>query len=655
MNKIDSHIDSIIISLDDTILENTIKKVEHNLKSFIDYPVSYENKVFTIWAKLNNEDFSKLYTEICEILIADNISVINSNNVDEKIKDSVNEDENFNKFSKIAGEIWEGDIEYEGLINFTEIVKNAFPIRRLYDKQLLAAKHLAYSQNACNFSVPGTGKTTCVYAAFAFLNTLVLDKDKFINKIFVIGPKSCFTPWEEEYQDCFNKKVKSYRIGSSETEDFLQVSEVNSSTQLYLINYQKLTHEKYFQYCISILSRKDSNFMLVIDEAHKIKNSEGVWAKKILHLSKYAKSRVILTGTPLPQGYQDLYNLFKFIYPSKNIIPYSISELKRLTKNAIQMRSQINRLTQSILPFFIRIRKAHLKDLLAPIETPPFEITLTPTELQIFNLVDQGVLNLRNSRTCYIRLLQASSNPILLKNAINNHDFNSLEFEDLDDINENNNYQIEEDSSIINNNINLQTLLEAFINSKSLHSKMHSTIKHASEIIKKGEKVIIWAIFSKSIEMLYENLKSMDFNGGVLVGEGNPISSINNGLNREEVIQKFKVDEDFQFVIANAAAVGESISLHKTCHNAIYYELSYDAAQLIQSKDRIHRVGVPKDVSTNYFYYISDNTIESKIFRVLNRKIQRMNQVIEGEEIPLLSSFNNNDTLKEIFENYLSA
>ena len=34
MNKIDSHIDSIIISLDDTILEYTIKKVEHNLKSF---------------------------------------------------------------------------------------------------------------------------------------------------------------------------------------------------------------------------------------------------------------------------------------------------------------------------------------------------------------------------------------------------------------------------------------------------------------------------------------------------------------------------------------------------------------------------------------------------------------------------------------------
>jgi SNF2 family DNA or RNA helicase len=95
--------------------------------------------------------------------------------------------------------------------------------------------------------------------------------------------------------------------------------------------------------------------------------------------------------------------------------------------------------------------------------------------------------------------------------------------------------------------------------------------------------------------------------------------------------------------------------LHNGCHTAIYLERDYNCSNFLQSKDRIHRVGVPKDVSTNYFYYISGNTIESKIFRVLNRKIQRMNQVIEGEEIPLLSSFNNNETLKEIFENYLSA
>ena len=49
MNKIDSHNDSILIYLDESILENTIKKIENDLKSFINYPVSYDKKIFTIW------------------------------------------------------------------------------------------------------------------------------------------------------------------------------------------------------------------------------------------------------------------------------------------------------------------------------------------------------------------------------------------------------------------------------------------------------------------------------------------------------------------------------------------------------------------------------------------------------------------------------
>ena len=34
---------------------------ENDLKSFINYPVSYDKKVFTIWGEFNNEEFSILY------------------------------------------------------------------------------------------------------------------------------------------------------------------------------------------------------------------------------------------------------------------------------------------------------------------------------------------------------------------------------------------------------------------------------------------------------------------------------------------------------------------------------------------------------------------------------------------------------------------
>ena len=70
----------------------------------------------------------------------------------------------------------------------------------------------------------------------------------------------------------------------------------------------------------SVISIKDdlcfflsrNKVMVVLDEAHKIKNTQGaITAASTMELAKLATSRVVLTGTPAPNGYEDLYNLFK--------------------------------------------------------------------------------------------------------------------------------------------------------------------------------------------------------------------------------------------------------------------------------------------------------------------------------------------------------
>jgi SNF2 family DNA or RNA helicase len=58
---------------------------------------------------------------------------------------------------------------------------------------------------------------------------------------------------------------------------------------------------------------KSNNVMLVVDEAHRIKNPDGKNAISILEAGKEAKSRIILTGTPLPNGYQDYRNSNYFL------------------------------------------------------------------------------------------------------------------------------------------------------------------------------------------------------------------------------------------------------------------------------------------------------------------------------------------------------
>ena len=99
--------------------------------------------------------------------------------------------------------------------------------------------------------------------------------------------------------------------------------------------------------------------MIVLDEAHKIKNTQGaITAASTMELAKLAASRVVLTGTPAPNGYEDLYNLFKFIWPDRDVISYNVAQLSNMSANPDDDR--VPDLIERISPFFIRVKKSDL-------------------------------------------------------------------------------------------------------------------------------------------------------------------------------------------------------------------------------------------------------------------------------------------------------
>ena len=67
------------------------------------------------------------------------------------------------------------------------------------------------------------------------------------------------------------------------------------------------------------------------------------------------------------------------------------------------------------------------------------------------------------------------------------------------------------------------------------------------------------------------------------------------------IINKFR-NKELDVLITNPHTLAESISLHSVCHNAIYYEYSYNLVHLLQSKDRIHRLGLAEDQYTQYYF-----------------------------------------------------
>lgn len=285
--------------------------------------------------------------------------------------DFYEEERKFKDFSNKALRIRSNDCDTVEFRNFLDSVAKNLTSRSLYPLQLLAAYHMAFSQNACNFSVPGAGKTSIVYGAYSYLHNLSCDDVKYIERILIIGSLSSFAPWEMEYEECFGHKPSSKRlIGGTSKENKQMYLYSKYPEELTLISYQSVDSlQKELGYFL-----RNNRVMVVLDEAHKIKNvSGGVIATAVMSLAKYGKSRIVLTGTPAPNGYEDLYNMFKFIWPSQNVIGFEVNQLRDITARRDQAR--VDRLINNILPYFIRIKKSDLN--IPPATThPPIRVPM---------------------------------------------------------------------------------------------------------------------------------------------------------------------------------------------------------------------------------------------------------------------------------------
>lgn len=548
------------------------------------------------------------------------------------ISEQVKEQQKFIDFSQKAKKIWNGQFELSEFQEFVTILKSKM-VRSLYEKQLLSAYHLAFSQNACNFSVPGAGKTSVVYGAYSYLKNLPDSHEKKIDRILVIGPLSSFKPWIDEYKECFGVDASVQRLSGGESDKHTKESYLYSdyTAELTLISYQALSGlEKQLQFFLD-----NNKVMVVLDEAHKIKNTAGGRiANTALKLAEKCRSRVILTGTPAPNGYRDLYNLFKFIWPTKDIIKYSPIQLDDMSRNPKDRR--IENLIDELKPFFIRIKRSDL-NLPPKIEHPPIRVSMDESQQRIYELLETKVMkDLRKDNECsiledfqrakLIRLMQASSNPRLL--------LKPLEKQELD---------IEEYKEGVTMDGELLELLENYKNTiPPKFIEAHNIVRKLKE---EGQRVVVWGVFVDTILQFSQYLSSKGIENKLLYGGIKNSSDCFEEMDtREKIIEEFNSSESkFDVIIANPFAVAESISIHKFCHNAIYLERNFDASKYLQSKDRIYRYGLDQDVLTNYYYLETENSIDTTIRERLDFKEKIMIRIMESNKIPLFSI---NETLE---------
>ena len=508
-----------------------------------------------------------------------------------------------------------------GMEEFKDVLDTNMSKRPLTEMQLWDAYYMAVMKKVCNFSVPGSGKTATTLGMYSFLNTLGK-----VDRLLMIGPINSFGSWLDEFESCFGDPPRYFSIQEDKGMGIqgveLKLKFDSKATELFLFNYESL--DKY----ASIVKKYvvDDKTMIVLDEVHRIKSTSGIRANETMDVVKEARYLVSLTGTPIPNNYADIYNMFNMTLGLnyKDLMGFEKNELKNPSPD---VKARIN---ESIQPFFCRTTKEALgvppadPEIMYPISASDEECRLF-SELRIF---------LRNNQlTFFIRALQMESDPRMIYKAL---DDNIINFLDLDE------------SGPINHDA-----LEGQYYDSGMSSKMNKCLEIVDELVKENKNVIVWCIFKDSIRTISEKLRDRGISTEVVYGDI-PVND------RHQILNKFKSGQ-CQVLVANPHTLAESVSLHSVCHDAVYYEYTYNLVHFLQSKDRIHRLGLPQGQYTRfhvlYLDYGEDINPRSLDLRILDRlhaKEDMMYAAIERGELEIMPSEEEDLRLilGEYFESY---
>lgn len=331
----------------------------------------------------------------------------------------------------------------------------------------------------------------------------------------------------------------------------------------------------------------------------------GTYGAACMALGPRADRRLILTGTPAPNGAKDLENLLGFVWPGHG---------QRTVVQAVA-GGDLSHASATLRPLFTRTTKQELA--LPPVTARVVRVPLAPLHSEIYGAL-VGNFSARASAVAddfnalgksALRLLMAATNPALLLEGASKYEPVEYRLPPL---------EVPQDQSLYDH---LRNLSDYELSPKYAEA---STIVAANA--EQGRKTLVWTTFVRSLTSLAKLLEN--FNPAVVHG-GTP--------DREEELRRFRDDPDCMVLVSNPATLGEGISLHQVCHDAVYVDRDFMAGRYLQSLDRIHRLGLAGDEETRVTVLAADQTIDEVVEARLHDKLDFMARVLDDPSVQQLA------------------
>lgn len=451
-------------------------------------------------------------------------------------------------------------------------------IEVLDDHQLVnvAAMTVDEGFGLCVFDEQGAGKTVTLIHAFDVLAS----RDE-VDFALIIAPKSMVPEWPQDFRR-FKGDLYSVEVLSGSRAEKSRA--LASKAEVVITNFETTVAME--AELSATLRWHRGRSILVVDESFFIKNRDAKRARALRRIRELCGRAFVLCGTPAPNAPNDLIEQFNFVDFGQTFegidIPEDRSLALQVIRRAVEERGlYVRHLKQHVLP---ELKAKTFKRVL---------LELQPAQAQLYDATVRGL----------VADLEAVDDEAFSKQMMS---------------------FLERRSRLLQICSQPTSVDEGYT---EVPAKLHALDRILSELIEqKKEKVVLWSFFTASIEAIMRRYKKY-----------NPVrydGTISDIQERRAAVRDFQEDDRTMLFVANPAAAGAGITLHRA-RFAVYESFSPQAAHYLQSLDRIHRRGQLHEVE--YLVLLCDGTIEIAEYDRLVRK-ERSAQELLGDQVePLLT------------------
>lgn len=446
---------------------------------------------------------------------------------------------------------------------------------QLYPFQQYGVNFLAQKTRALLADEMGLGKTIEVLKALVEINA---------RRVLIICPNSVKYVWEKEVKKWHIPRTVQVVTGSKK----MRLEQFKNPADIVVVNYALARiHEKILTHHWDVV---------VLDEAHIVKNRKALTTKAIRHITKNSEYIWELTGTPIINHASELFSLLQILdrkrYKSywrfvgqhcivfNNGFGWTVEDIIDATD------SRVATLRDELKQYLLRRTREEVVPQMPAKTIEHIFVDLSPEHRKIYEQMKHDMFAKLDPNTSIfvptvavqlMRLRQIAIDPTLMLNSID----------------------------------------------KPLSGAKIDAVK--TILTSTNDSVVIFSNFSRVVKRMQLNLNSWRISSVLFTGDTSQ-------TNRVRAIEQFQRKEVRVF-LATLGSGGQGINL-ETSATAIFVDKAWSPAYNKQAQDRIYRLSQTRPVII--YEIFARDTIEEKIEKLLKRKHKIQLTLLEQFPVSLL-------------------